>query len=210
VATALDRATHAYGSHKHFPIYNDEYGYITSPPQPKSLGYPSTTVAAGYLNQAEYLSYKNSRIASYAQYLLRDPQITPKHPTPGFASGLYTQSGVAKATMFAYRMPVWLPRRTVKAGQRAEVWGGARPAAFAAGGPRTVSIQMRRTGHRPWTTVRTVTVAPKTGYFDIRMTLPYSGSLRLAYTYPQTEPFLPPDVGGSTIYGRTVKVTVTG
>jgi hypothetical protein len=209
VARALDRATGAYGSRKHFPIYNDEYGYITSPPQPKDLGYPSTAAAAGYINQAEYLSYKNPRVASYAQYLLKDPGITPKHPTPGFASGLYTQHNVPKATLFAYRLPVWLPHRTVKPGSRTEVWGGARPAPFADAGRRTVSIQMRSKSHRTWTTIRTVTVSPKTGYFDIRMTLPYSGSLRLAYTYPTTEPFLPPDVGGSTIYGRTVKVTVT-
>ena len=26
------RSSRRYGSHKHFPIYNDEYGYITSPP----------------------------------------------------------------------------------------------------------------------------------------------------------------------------------
>jgi hypothetical protein len=210
VAAALDRITHAYGSGKHFPIYNDEYGYITAPPQPHDLGYPAPAVAAGYLNQAEYLSYKNPRVASYAQYLLKDPMITKQHPTPGFASGLYTQSGVAKATMYAYRLPVWLPRRTVKAGRRTEIWGGARPAAHAGSGPRTVSIQMRSAAHRAWTTVRTVRASPRTGYFDIRMKLPYSGSLRLAYTYPQTEPFLPPKVGGSTIYGRTVKVTVTG
>jgi hypothetical protein len=210
VAGALDRATGAYGSHKHFPIYSDEYGYITGPPQPKSLGYPSPALAAAYLNQAEYLSYKDPRVASYGQYLLNDPLITKKHPTPGFASGLYTQFGIPKATMYAYRLPVWLPRRSLHAGQPAEIWGGARPARYAGAGPRTVSIQMRSPKHRKWTTIRSVTASASTGYFDIHMKLPYSGSLRLAYTYPQTEPFLPPDVGGSTIYGRTVKVTVTG
>ena len=142
---------------------------------------------------------KNPRVASYAQYLLDDPLITKRHPHPGFASGLYTQSNQPKATLYAYRLPVWLPKQTVRAGSSTEIWGGARPAAFAtAGDPRTVSIQMRSQGDGPWTTIRTVKVSTTTGYFDIHMTLPYSGSLRLGYTYPQTEPFLPPDVGGST------------
>ena len=61
-----------------------------------------------------------------------------------------------------------------------------------------------------WTTIRTVEIAPADCYFDIHMRLPYSGKLRLAYTYPASEPFLPPSVGGSTIYGRTLRVTVTG
>jgi hypothetical protein len=209
VAAVLDHVTAAYGAHPRLPIYNDEYGYITSPPQPGGLRYPSPAKAAAYINQAEYLSYKDPRVASYAQYLLDDPMITKRHPHPGFASGLYTQSNQPKATLSAYRLPVWLPRQTVRAGSSAEIWGCARPAPFATGDPRTVSIQMRSPGAGSWTTIRTVKVSTATGYFDIHMMLPYSGSLRLAYTYPQTEPFLPPEVGGSTIYGRTVKVTVT-
>jgi hypothetical protein len=210
VARALDRVTHAYGSHKRFPIYNDEYGYITSPPQPPGRRYPPPAKAATYLNQAEYLSYKNPRIASYGQFLLDDPLVTPSHPKAGFASGLYTDTGHPKATLYAYRLPLWLPRQKVRAGSRAEIWGGARPATFADAGARTVSIQMRRDDRDGWTTIRNVKVAAATGYFDIHLKLPYSGRLRLAYTYPQTETFLPTDVGGSTIYGRTVRVTVTG
>ena len=90
VAKALDGVTGAYGSHKRLPIYNDEYGYITSPPQPAGLRYPTPQRAATELNQAEYLSYKNPRVASYAQFLLDDPPITAQHPKPGFSSGLYT------------------------------------------------------------------------------------------------------------------------
>jgi hypothetical protein len=210
VATALDRVTGAYGSHTRFEIYNDEYGYITSPPQPTGRRYPSPAKAATYINQAEYLSYKNRRVASYGQYLLDDPLVTPSHPKAGFSSGLYTDTGQPKATLYAYRLPLWLPRQTVHAGARAEVWGCARPATFAGAQGRTVAIQMERGGHGPWTTIRTVEVAAGTGYFDIHFKLPYSAKMRLAYTYPESEPFLPTNVAGSRIYGRTLRVTVTG
>ena len=210
VATALDRVVDAYGSHTRFPIYNDEYGYITSPPQPTGRRYPSPVKAAAYLNQAEYLSYKNARIASYGQFLLDDPLVSPSHPKAGFASGLYTDTGQPKATLYAYRLPLWLPKQAVHAGSRAEIWGCARPATFAGADGNAATIQMQRHGHGAWTTIRTVDVAAATGYFDIHMRLPYSGKLRLAYTYPESEPFLPPSVGGSTIYGRTLRVTVTG
>jgi hypothetical protein len=214
VAKALDGVTAAYGSRRRLPIYNDEYGYITSPPQPTGLRYPSPQRAATELNQAEFLSYKNSRVASYAQFLLDDPPITAQHPKPGFSSGLYGSTGDAKATLSAYRLPLWMPETTVKAGSRVEIWGGARPATFSQSATPaiapTVAIQMQKSGSGVWTTIQIVKVSGATGYFDIRATLPYSGGLRLAYTYPPTEPFLPTDVGGTTIYGRTVTVTVSG
>jgi hypothetical protein len=204
---ALDKSVRAYGSHKRFPIYNTEFGFITRPPS--GAGFPSPARAAIYLNQAEYISYKNPRIATYDQYLLDDPQVIPGRARPGFNTGLYTSTGKPKATLNAFRLPVWMPKTTVHAGTRAEIWGGARPATFG-GGARRVSIQMQRGGHGAWTTIATAAVAAQTGYFDIHMKLPYSGKLRLAYTYPTTEPLLPAGVPGSTIYGRSTQVKVTG
>jgi hypothetical protein len=214
VAKALDGVTAAYGSRRHLPIYNDEFGYITSPPQPADLRYPSPTRAAAELNEAEYISYTNPRVASYAQYLLDDPEITRTHPKPGFSSGLYTSGGQPKATLAAYELPVWLPKATVRAGSSTEIWGGARPATFASSATTktapTVEVQMQKGGKGSWTTIQTVKVSASSGYFDIHTKLPYSGNLRLTYTYPQTEPLLPANVAGSSISGRTVKVTVTG
>ena len=210
VEAALDKATHAWGSGKHYPIYNDEYGYITSPPAPKSKGDPSEATAAAELNQAEYISYKDPRIAAYGQYLINDPVPGPQQVGGGFASGLYTSKGKPKQTLAAYRLPVWLPKASVKSGQSVEIWGGARPVALSSAGARTVSIQMQKGGKGSWTTIRTVNVAKRTGDFDIHSKLPYSGNLRLSYTYPQTETLLPTNVAGSTIVGRTVKVTVGG
>jgi hypothetical protein len=208
LTSALDRATKAYGSGKRYQIYNDEFGYITRPPA--GAGFPSQATAATWLNETEYLSYKNRRVASYDQYLINDPAPNRFNPTPGFNTGLYTSSGQPKATLSAFRLPVWLPATTIKAGARTEIWGGARPASITPASARTVQIQMQKRGHGDWTTIRTVRVSRSTGYFDIRSKLPYSGSLRLAYTYPQSEPFLPTNVAGSTIFSRTAKVVLSG
>ena len=205
---ALDRGTKAYGSGKRFQIYNDEFGYITRPPS--GAGFPSQATASTWLNETEYLSYKNRRVASYDQYLINDPLPTRFNPTPGFNTGLYTASGQPKATLSAFRLPVWLPAPTIKAGARTEVWGGARPAIFAQTGSRTLEIQMQKGGRGDWTTIQTVRASKTTGYFDIHPKLPYSGNLRLTYTYPQSEPFLPTNVAGSTINSRTVKVALSG
>ena len=214
VAAALDRTTRAYGSRKHYPIYNDEFGYVTSPPAKRGKGNPSPARAAVELNQAEYLSYRNPRVAAYSQYLISDPPVNPRQRTDGFSSGLYTSSGKAKPTLNAYRLPVWLPSTTVHPGARTQVWGGARPAVFLRSAARArrpiVSIQMRRRDHTRWTTISTVRASPSTGYFDVHPRLPYSGSLRLAYTYPKTEPFLPLKTAGSTIHSRVVSVTLGG
>jgi hypothetical protein len=210
VATALNKVTKAYGSSKQYPIYIDEFGVITNPPQTKG-GYPSPAKAAVQLNQSEYLSYKNARVASYSQYLLDDPI---PNPNPGFATGLFTSTGKPKATLNAYELPVWLPTPTVKAGSSTEVWGGARAAAFSQSATTkaaaTVEIQMQKNGTGPWINIQAVNVSTTTGYFDVHPKLPYSGNLRLTYTYPKTESLLPTNVAGSTINGRTVKVTVSG
>jgi hypothetical protein len=210
VEAALDKATHAWGSGKHYPIYNDEYGYITSPPAPKGKGDPSEATAAAELNQAEYISYKDPRIAAYGQYLINDPVPSAQQLGGGFASGLYTSKGKPKATLAAYRLPVWLPKTTVKSGQSVEIWGGARPTTLSSSNDRTVSIQMQKGGKGNWTTIQTVNGSKRTGDFDVHSKLPYSGNLRLSYTYPKSEPLLPPTVAGSTIVGRTVKVAVGG
>ena len=205
---AVDQSMRAYRSSRHLPIYNDEFGYITRPPS--GPGFPSPARAAIYLNQTEYLSYKNPRIATYDQYLIDDATPVAGKAAPGFNTGLYTFSGQPKATLYAFRLPLWLPKTTVRAGSQTEIWGGARPAPFAQGA-RTVAIQMQRNGRgscgRRSGPSR---VSTKTGYFDIHSKLPYSGNMRLAYTYPRSESLLPTSVAGTTIYGRTVTVKVTG
>lgn len=198
-----------YGRHRSFPIYSTEYGFVTSPPQRHGHHYPSPSRAATYLNEAEYLSWRNSKVASFAQYLLRDP---PTLKGVGlFASGLFTSDGKPKPARDAYRLPLWMPHQTVKRNRRTEVWGGARPAIFGHRATRKrqrVSIQLQRGGHGDYTTIATVTASARNGYFNAHIKIPAGGRLRLRYTYPQNEPLLPAGVAGSSIVSRTVKVRV--
>ena len=204
----IDHLNKIYGSGKHYAIYNDEYGYITNPPYLKRNGhnYVSPATAAYYINWAEYLSYKNPRIASYMQFLLLDPPPTTG-PYAGFASGLYFSNGKPKAVLPAYQVPVFMPKTNLEAGQSAEVWGEARASRFMQTDTQqtqTVQIQFQLGGHGAWTTLQKVTTA---GYFDVHVKIPAGGNLRLTYTYPQTDPFLPVGFAGSTVESRTIKIT---
>jgi hypothetical protein len=206
LARTMDRSMRAYGDRAHMPIYNTEYGYITHPPARSK--YVSPSRAAYYMNWAEYLSYKNSRIKSYMQYLLEDPPPTTG-PYAGFASGLETYKGAKKATFYAFRMPVYMPHSSFKRSQNVEVWGAARPAQFATVdgfGPQRVSIQLKT--HGVWKTINTARLNKPGGYFDIHMRFPSSGSVRLMWKFPSGDPLMFPPDQGQTIYSRTLSVKV--
>ena len=128
---ALDRLQRVYGSNKRFPIYNTEYGYITHPPN--RFSYPSPATAAYYINWAEYLSWKQPRVATTMQYLLYDPTLTAATSSGdgGFASGLETVNGKPKPGYAAYRMPLFMPVTSTRRGRSLEVWGCVRPARYA-------------------------------------------------------------------------------
>jgi hypothetical protein len=212
---ALDRLQGVYGSSVRFPIYNTEYGYITSPPKHETPQKPyiSTAMAALYLNWSEYISWRDPRVQSFAQYLLADP--VPAHKSNdwgGFASGLLTVSQKPKPTYAAWRMPLYLPVTMARRGQRLEVWGCVRPVGFAfldTSLPQTAEIQFQSGSRGPFTTVQYMNFTDPTDcYFDARLSFPTSGTVRLAWTYPKLDPLLPQQTLGTEIYSRSVKVTV--
>ena len=223
----LDRIQRVYGSGKRFPIYSTEYGYITHPPNHDAFVSPAT--AAYYINWAEYLSWKQPRIASTMQYPLNDPRLTPAlmRGDGGFTSGLLLANGKPKPAYAAYRLPLFLPVTSARRGRSLEVWGCVRPARYAilgaaalpgtSGGssqtgatdqPQTARIQFARGSSRIFRTLRTVTSSnPDSCYFDVRMRFGGSGTVRLAYTYPSNPLLLfPPSVEGSTVYSRSVAI----
>ncbi len=216
LAGTLDRLQHIYGSGRRFPIYNTEYGYITNPPNNSASHFVSPATSAQYINWAEYLSWRNRRIASAMQYLLYDPNPRRAPEFGGFASGLILYSGTQKPGYNAYRMPLFLPSTSARGGRSLEVWGCVRPAHFASvdtgGMPQQVQIQFRSASHGAFTALRTVTVTNARGYFDVRIAFPTSGSVRLAWSYPPNDPLLTPSLSDpgapDTVYSRVVKVTV--
>jgi hypothetical protein len=221
-AATLDRIQRLYGSGRRLPVWNTEYGYITCPPNCRHH-YVSPNTAAAYDNWAEYLSWRNGRLASTMQYLLHDPSPTVGTPEPGgFASGLIfyptVRHGAPKPGYYAYRMPIFLPVTRARRGRSLEVWGDVRPATYALAdgdGPQVAQIQFAPGSSGAWRTVKTVGLTDRHGYFDTRVVFPSSGSVRILWTYPGDDPALspnPPSPPGSyseplvSITSRTVGV----
>ena len=216
LGTELKTLTGHYGGARTWPLYSTEYGYITSPPQTNNKGhhYPSPAKAAIYLNQAEYLSYKNPNLKSFTQYLLEDPLDQRNKHIGLFSSGLLTSSGMPKPGFDAWRLPVWINGENNQTGNltasSATVWGAARPAVYGAttsAGAQTVQLVFTPNGSTTPTTLATVSVNKTNGYFTHKVTFPSSGTLKLAYTYPADELDLPVGVAGTTVFSRSVKVT---
>jgi hypothetical protein len=191
--SALDRAQRVYGSHKRFPIYLTEYGFDTNPPQ--SGNSVSLATQAAYLNQAEYIAWRDPRVQTMTQYLLRDEPLGYGAVFTAYASGLEFLNGKPKPSFAAYRLPIWMPTVRARRGKALEVWGCVRPAKRYPGreaGPVSIQLNGR--------TVRTVTITNPEGYFDVHVTFPGSGTVRLAWTYPH----------GARVYSRSVNVTEIG
>jgi hypothetical protein len=214
---ALDRLVGTYGSHKAFPIWITEFGFITSPPKRAHVAtnirpnYPSPATAAYYDNWSEYIAWKNPRVMSFDQYLLRDPLpgLTP-NDYGGFASGLEYFSGRQKPGYSAWRLPLYLPVTGAPTGRSLEVWGAVRPAYFAAldvpSDTESVKILFAPSGSRTFSVIDTVPINSPEGYFDTHVIFPSSGTVELSWTYPPDALLGAP---GVTAYSRQVQVTAS-
>ncbi len=218
-----DRLQRVYGSRRRLPIWNTEFGYITTPPKhdsqyeptkPHHQPWPSQATAAYYVNWAEYISWRNPRIASFFQYLLHDPLPSLRsNDWGGYASGLLSYNGSPKATYTAWRLPLFMPRTSARRGQGLEVWGCVRPAHYAlldTGTAQTAEIQFARRSGGGYSTVRTLTFGSPSAscYFDLRLRFPSSGSVRLSWTYPSGDPLLGNFGPGHTAYSRTIQIVL--
>ncbi len=193
--STLDRAVSAYGSSKRFALYSTEFGYQTNPPE-KIARAINPVLASIYLNWAEYLSWRDPRIASWDQYQLPDPR------RGNFATGLLFADGTPKALYYAYRLPVFMPVKTASQGHALEVWGEVRPARFArsvTGRAQSVAIEFHARGTSGFKVLRRIALTDPHGYFDTRIVVPTTGILRLGWAYPD----------GTAIHSRIVKVTVS-
>jgi hypothetical protein len=189
----LDVTQRVYGSKTKFPIWSTEFGYQTTPPDTEA-GTVSPATAAAYLNWSEYLTWLDPRERSFDQYLLADP------PGGAFATGLLTATGVPKPGFYAFRMPLYLPVTSNTAGHPLDVWGCVRPAPLVAKTSHRTQIAriQFRSGGGAFRTLRRVPITDKHGYFELRMTFPASGEVRLAWAPPHAP----------TEFSRTVAVTL--
>jgi len=138
---------------RRLPLFLTEYGVQTDPPDRSSGVSPS--LAAVWLNQADWIAYNNPRVRSVSQFVLRDAR-----PQASFQTGLRFPSGRAKPGLAAYRLPLWVqPAR----GGRTTVWGQVR----AGGRGSRVDVLMQPRRGAPWRRLTTVRVANSRGYLRL-------------------------------------------
>ncbi len=140
------------------PIFYTEFGYQTMPPDPyRGL---SLRRQADYLARAERIAFRQSRVLSFNQFLLRDSGPQAQYPASDrrfwstYQTGLRFADGAEKPALAAYRLPF------VRTGRR-RVWGMVRPGDN--GVPQRVSLERYVGG--AWRGVREVTVRNVHGYF---------------------------------------------
>jgi hypothetical protein len=170
------------------PIFLTEFGYETTPPD-KFAGIPLDQQSA-WINQGDYLAYKNPRIDSNAQFLFEDQRPlthfkkNSKRYWFTYQSGLRFANGKAKPAYAAYAMPLQMtPLPPGPGGQGLyDAWGQLRflPNGAASTG-QTVVLQYRPQGSPSWTNVTTLTVNDPLGYFEATVPSQGPGSWRAAW-----------------------------
>jgi hypothetical protein len=151
------------------PIFLTEYGYESNPPDPFSGVAPD--LQAEYINEGDYIAWRNPRIFSNAQFQLFDvPPRTdfPRDTRPywfTYQSGLFTAEPALrpKPAATAYKFPLVVRRK----GGTARIWGQAR---FAPNGAQySVLLQKRAPGSNRWVASGDlVRVVHNQGYFQAR------------------------------------------
>jgi hypothetical protein len=160
---------------RRLPIYITEYGFQTNPPD--RFQHPLRSVP-GYMDESEWIAFRNGRVRSYSQYSLFDD---PLNPVSGprryerWQGGLRFANGAIKPGVYdAFRTPFFV---RFLGGTRVEVWGAYRP-----GTPGQTGALLVRQGRGPWTSLGTVTLN-RAGYFRrvVRVRSPVTRTFRVQF-----------------------------
>jgi Cellulase (glycosyl hydrolase family 5) len=152
----LDQAGRAGRVPSHLPIWFTEDGFQTNPPD-RLFGVTFAQQAA-YMNQSDWIAYKNSRVKTVAQYKLIDDAAQSS-----FQTGVRTTGGAAKPSYDAYRLPIWVSGK----GSRATVYGQVRPAPDSTS--QQVEVQHAAKAGAAFQTVQTVAVGTRKGQFTVKV-----------------------------------------
>jgi hypothetical protein len=180
----LDRAYRLYGAGGHLPLYLTEYGYQTNPPDPYQTVSPAQQAA--YLNQADYMAYRDPRVRSVSQFLLYDDNPDPTQTTGSvaywatFQTGLLTAGGTKKPAYQAYMLPIWIPYSHFRRGSSTPVWGQLRPA--PRGSKQKAKIEWSASTRGPFKMLATFKVAGRFEHFTVGVRPPGSGYIRVVWT----------------------------
>jgi hypothetical protein len=163
---------------KGLPLWMTEFGFESDPPDPLN-GVPLQQQAS-YNQLGEFLAYSNPRIASQAQFLLRDvPPVAKRKPGTKaywftYQSGLFFADNKPKPAAYAYQIPFLAFPGTADPAtgrQRFRFWGQLR--LLPDGSTDKAVIQWRPKGSAAaWTTVGPPLAISPRGYFSTSLVNP--------------------------------------
>jgi hypothetical protein len=131
---ALYRAGRAGAVRRNLGIHLTEFGIQSKPDRLLGVSY---TAQAEFRSIGERMAYRNPRVRSFSQYLMRDDV-----HTRNFQSGLRGHGGDRKPSYDGFRLPLV----ALRGRRRVTLWGLVRPAA----GATTVTIEFRARRGRRW------------------------------------------------------------
>jgi hypothetical protein len=198
----LERTLHgifaAYGVHRQLPIWLTEYGYETDPPN--VCRGVSLADQAVWLDEAQYMAWRDQRVRALSQFLLVDSAPDSAYPPTDacrywstFQTGLEFLSGRRKPSFIAYRLPLWLPAGGRPRRGRLRVWALLRVARGGRAAP--ARVQWRGPGGR-WRALATVRASPPADVLQVTVAVPRPGRLRIAW----------PEPDGKLLYSRSAGV----
>ncbi|MGI8505665.1 MAG: hypothetical protein ACR2MK_02470 [Solirubrobacteraceae bacterium] len=197
----LDAIFAAYSVARRLPVYLTEYGYETFPPNPFRGVSPARQAA--YLDQAEYMAWRDPRVRTLSQFLLYDSAPDRSYPRGSvgywstFQTGLVYLDGAPKPSLYSYRLPIFVPDPVFTRGRRVTVWGMLR---LAPNRTRQRALVQWRPSAGAWRSIAAVTTSNRTGVLLTRLALPGTGAVRLEWK----------SSAGQVAYSRSVGVRAAG
>jgi hypothetical protein len=188
----IDAAHFRWGSDAEPDVWITEYGFQTAPEPYVPVSYSQQAV---WNSWAEWMAYRNPRIASFAQFLLYDdrPDMSPglerRRRWATWQSGLLSSDGTPKPAMEEFHRPIYVRRLR---GRELLVFGTLRPA--PAGTVVRARIELLDDdGVLP---LRELAIGNPRHYVNARVTPPHAGRVRIVWVLPD----------GSVVNTRSVPV----
>jgi hypothetical protein len=186
-------------SNGEIPVYLTEFGYESNPPNPYVRN--STSQQASWLNQAEYMAWRDPYVQLMTQFELIDSRPRAGEPVGShaywgtFQTGLEFVGGQPKPALDAFRLPIWLPDR--RHGNAVTVWGQLRPADHTTTQVGLVEYEPRGSSTWQANSGDAVYSTNSEGFFLAHVPIPSAGNVRLAWVDPATN---------QVLYSRTVGI----
>lgn len=193
IERALDRAAARDRVRRGLGIYNTEFGFQSDPPDPFQA---SLRRIPKFLNESEWITYRNRRVKTFSQYtLIDDPVRRDGDGEPdygGFQSGLYFAEGDRKDRVYnSFRLPFFV---TLEGRRTVEIWGGVR---LRESRGTTVQVQQRRRGRDYRDLGEPIAIRNYRGYFRERFRIRDPDERRYRFVYRSRD--------GETLVSRSTR-----